>query len=146
MHAFSARAWSVLVVTTLSGAALVGQSLSPAQQAADAARTAIAAKPKSHEAQNDLAVALLEEGIRLREAEIEAPILVLSEPDSRDAIEVAKWALTPTVYSLGFVEALADTGVGFGVHVKVDTGMHRVGVAPALLEGLREVRLAARRQ
>ena len=85
-----------------------------------------------------LAVALLEEGIRLREAEIEAPILVLSEPDPRDAIEVAKWALTPTVYSLGFVEALADTGVGFDLHVKVDTGMHRVGVAPALLDELME--------
>jgi len=85
-----------------------------------------------------LAVALLEEGIRLREAGIEAPILVLSEPDPRDAIEIAKWALTPTVYSLRFVEALADTGVGFGAHVKVDTGMHRVGVAPALLDELME--------
>jgi alanine racemase len=85
-----------------------------------------------------LAVALLEEGIRLREAEIEAPILVLSEPDPRDAIEVAKWALTPTVYSLGFVDALDDTGVGFDLHVKIDTGMHRVGVAPALLDDLME--------
>ena len=83
-----------------------------------------------------LAVALLEEGIRLREAEIEAPILVLSEPDPRDAIEVAKWGLTPTVYSPAFVEALADTGVGFDLHVKIDTGMHRVGVAPALLDEL----------
>ncbi len=78
-----------------------------------------------------LAVALLEEGIRLREAEIETPIIVLSEPDPRDAIEVAKWGLTPTVYTPGFVEALSDTGVGFDVHVKVDTGMHRVGVAPS---------------
>ncbi len=83
-----------------------------------------------------LAVALLEEGIRLREAEIETPILVLSEPDPRDAIEVAKWGLTPTVYSLGFVEALAESGVAFDVHVKVDTGMHRVGVAPSLLPEL----------
>ena len=82
-----------------------------------------------------LAVAL-EEGIRLREAEIEAPILVLSEPDPRDAIEVAKWGLTPTVYSPEFVEALAETGIGFDLHVKVDTGMHRVGVGPALLDGL----------
>lgn len=83
-----------------------------------------------------LAVALLEEGIRLREADIEAPILVLSEPDPRDAIEVAKWGLTPTVYSPVFVEALAETGVGFDLHVKIDTGMHRVGVGPALLDGL----------
>jgi alanine racemase len=83
-----------------------------------------------------LAVALLEEGIRLREAEIETPILILSEPDPRDAIEVAKWGLTPTVYSPGFVEALADTGVGFDLHVKVDTGMHRVGIAPSRLDEL----------
>jgi len=83
-----------------------------------------------------LAVALLEEGIRLREAEIEAPILLLSEPDARDAIEIAKWGLTPTVYSPAFIEALADTGAGLDLHVKIDTGMHRVGVAPALLDEL----------
>jgi alanine racemase len=85
-----------------------------------------------------LAVALLEEGIRLREAEIETPIIVLSEPDSRDAIEMAKWGLTPTVYSQAFVDALADTGVGFDLHLKVDTGMHRVGVAPSKLDDLIE--------
>jgi alanine racemase len=83
-----------------------------------------------------LAVALLEEGVRLREAEIETPIIVLSEPDPRDAIEMAKWGLTPTVYSQVFIEALAETGVGFDLHVKVDTGMHRVGVAPSKLDDL----------
>jgi alanine racemase len=83
-----------------------------------------------------LAVALLEEGIRLREAEIETRIIVLSEPDPRDAAEMAKWGLTPTVYSPAFVEALADTGASFDLHVKVDTGMHRVGSAPAALAEL----------
>jgi alanine racemase len=80
-----------------------------------------------------LAVALVEEGIRLREAGIETAIVVLSEPDPRDAVEVAKWGLTPTVYTRGFVEALAETGASLEVHVKVDTGMHRVGIAPSLL-------------
>lgn len=83
-----------------------------------------------------LAVALVEEGVRLREAGIESKIILLSEPDPRDAVEVARWGLTPTVYSARFVEALADTGAGFEVHVKVDTGMHRVGVAPRLLPEL----------
>jgi alanine racemase len=83
-----------------------------------------------------LAVALVEEGVRLREAGIETRIMVLSEPHPRDASEVAKWGLTPTVYSLAFVEALAQTGTEFDVHVKVDTGMHRVGVAPSLLHDL----------
>ncbi len=39
-----------------------------------------------------LAVALLEEGVRLREAGIEAPVLVLSEPDPADAAELAAGA------------------------------------------------------
>ncbi len=83
-----------------------------------------------------LAVALVEEGIRLRESGIEAPILVLSEPEPRSAPDMAAWGLTPTVYSLAFVEALAATGSSFQLHVKVDTGMHRVGVAPRMLHDL----------
>jgi alanine racemase len=77
-----------------------------------------------------LAVALVEEGIRLREAGIEAPILVLSEPEPGSAPDVAEWDLTPTVYSIPFAEALAATGASLQAHVKVDTGMHRVGAAP----------------
>jgi alanine racemase len=83
-----------------------------------------------------LAVALVEEGVRLRESGIEAPILVLSEPEPRSASDMAAWGLTPTVYSLAFAEALATTGSALQVHVKVDTGMHRVGVAPRLLHDL----------
>jgi alanine racemase len=49
---------------------------------------------------------------------------------------MAKWGLTPTLYSQVFIEALAETGVGFDLHVKVDTGMHRVGVAPSKLDDL----------
>lgn len=80
-----------------------------------------------------LAVALVEEGIRLREAGIDAPVLLLSEPTREDARLVVKWNLVPTVYRSNFVEALSDV-VGDGsvlpVHLKVDTGMHRVGAAP----------------
>ncbi len=83
-----------------------------------------------------LAVALVEEGIRLREAGIESPVLVLSEPEPKTAPDLASWGLTPTVYSEPFARALADTGSAFEVHVKVDTGMHRVGVAPRQLEDL----------
>lgn len=76
-----------------------------------------------------LAVALVSEGIGLREAGVELPILVLSEPAPTDAAELVRWRLTPTVYTEPFISALeavaqADTGV----HLKVDTGMHRVGV------------------
>jgi alanine racemase len=83
-----------------------------------------------------LAVALVEEGVRLREAGIEAPILVLSEAPMDSLHEVIDWGLTPTVYSTEAVEALADLGAHVGVHLKVDTGMHRVGAAPHLLPGI----------
>ncbi len=75
-----------------------------------------------------LAVALLEEGIRLREADITAPILLLSEPAVGDASVVAEWGLTPTVYRHVFLEALAAHSEKIpSIHLKLDTGMHRVG-------------------
>lgn len=78
-----------------------------------------------------LAVALVSEGARLREAGVEAPILLLSEPDPADAKEVVRWRLSPTIYRSRFLEALEEAApAGFPVQVKVDTGMHRVGAPP----------------
>lgn len=75
-----------------------------------------------------LAVALVSEGIGLREAGVEEPILVLSEPALADAADVVQWRLTPTVYTEAFISAFeAVAPAGSGVHLKVDTGMHRVG-------------------
>jgi alanine racemase len=80
-----------------------------------------------------LAVALVSEGIGLREAGVEAPVLVLSEPALGEVEDVVRWELTPTVYTLPVASALAAAAPqGFPVHVKVDTGMHRVGAAPAV--------------
>jgi len=62
-----------------------------------------------------LAVALVEEGVELRQAGIDAPVLVLST------------ALAARVSQAG---PGAGNGRGWPVHVKVDTGMHRVGAAP----------------
>ncbi len=90
-----------------------------------------------------LAVALVEEGVRLREAGITAPILLLSEPDPGDAAELATWQLTPTVYTTRFVAALATTGARHDVHLKVDTGLHRVGADPGDVAGLAEAVAAA---
>jgi len=75
-----------------------------------------------------LAVALVSEGARLREAGIEAPILLLSEPFEIDAAEVVRWDLIPTVYRPSYLDAIREAAPdGYPVHVKVDTGMHRVG-------------------
>ena len=79
-----------------------------------------------------LAVALVEEAVRLREAGIRAPILLLSEPSPAEAPQVVAWNVVPTVYRRSFAEAVAAAAPGpYPVHVKVDTGMHRVGADPA---------------
>lgn len=78
-----------------------------------------------------LAVALVEEGVRLREAGIEAPILLLSEPEPADVPAIVEWELTPTAYRESFVDLLDATGAPISVHVKLDTGMHRVGADTA---------------
>jgi alanine racemase len=81
-----------------------------------------------------LAVAIVDEGIELREQGITAPILVLSEPPPEAAEAAFEHMLTPTLYSeAGLVaheRAVAAVGGKGTVHVKVDTGMHRVGLAP----------------
>jgi len=82
-----------------------------------------------------LAVALVEEGVRLREADIDVPILVLSEPSPEEVLPIVTYGLTPTAYTVEFVEKLAAaaqnaTTLPYPVHLKLDTGMHRVGAPP----------------
>ncbi len=82
-----------------------------------------------------LAVALPEEGIELRDAGIGAPILLLFEPPTEAMADVLGAGLTPTVYSSqGVASAVAAAKTlrrrGVAVHLKVDTGMHRVGAPP----------------
>ena len=79
-----------------------------------------------------LGVALVEEGAELRAAGIDAPILLLSEPPIGAASAVVAERLTPVVYRAPYVDALAKAAEAAGVdrlavHLKVDTGMHRVG-------------------
>jgi alanine racemase len=81
-----------------------------------------------------LCVALAEEGAQLRAAGVVAPVLVLSQQPPEQFAEMVSLDLTPTLYELGALEAFgaAVRAVGrsdYGVHVKIDTGMHRVGVA-----------------
>ncbi len=86
-----------------------------------------------------LGVATVWEGVELKgqRRSIGAPILVLSEPTNRVAAEaVVARGLTPVVYTLSGIEMLAKAVIHDGgraplpVHLKVDTGMHRVGCSP----------------
>ncbi|HEX6230546.1 MAG TPA: alanine racemase [Actinomycetota bacterium] len=81
-----------------------------------------------------IGVALVEEGFGLRDRGIEAPILVLSEFPRGAEKEALAAGLTPSLYTeeglLGLSEAAAAVGGRVAVHLKVDTGMHRVGLWP----------------
>lgn len=81
-----------------------------------------------------LGVALLEEGITLREAGIKVPILVLGEALIEGADLFVRYNITATVCSPGCLLALdqaADmNNQKASVHIKIDTGMGRIGLAP----------------
>ena len=76
-------------------------------------------------------VALVEEAVRLRDAGIDAPILVLVETTPEAAKEIVARDITPSVFTRAGAAALSDAAVAAGrsvdVHVCVDTGMHREG-------------------
>ncbi len=75
-------------------------------------------------------VALAEEGIELRDAGVTSDIVVLNGVYGSAHADVLRAALTPVVYDVDQVRAFVDAGVksSFGVHLKVDTGMSRLGV------------------
>jgi alanine racemase len=80
-------------------------------------------------------VALLEEGIELRQAGIRIPILVMGGYYGRAWGELFRHDLTPVVHDPGQIEALAEEVRYCGsepirAHLKIDTGMARLGVLP----------------
>ncbi len=82
-----------------------------------------------------LAVATAGEGAALRQAGIEAPIHLLGSLHPDEAEDALRAGLIPTIASLEAARALSALRPGAPVHVKVDTGMGRVGVAPEALAG-----------
>ena len=80
-----------------------------------------------------LGVALVDEAAELRSAGIDVPILVLSEPRPSEMAGLAELAgVRPTVYSEAGVDAFASVApAGSPAHLKLDTGMNRVGAKPS---------------
>lgn len=79
-----------------------------------------------------LGVARVQEGASLRAAGISTPILLLSEPPVGAVPKAVALDLVPTLYTEPVARAFSDCteGRSYPVHMKVDTGMHRYGVAP----------------
>jgi alanine racemase len=93
-----------------------------------------------------LACADVDEGVALRDAGVTAPILVFGALGVSDLDGIFSHRLTPTISSPWAGRALADAAAGrdtvLGCHVKIDTGMNRLGLRhdnlrqtlPAILE------------
>ena len=83
-------------------------------------------------------VAMIEEGIRLREAGIKKPIVVLGGLLPGQGPDSFNHDLTPVIYDLSTARRLdriaGETGTRKKVHVKVDTGMGRLGILPEEVE------------
>lgn len=90
-----------------------------------------------------LAVAVVDEGIELRDAGVVAPILILSEVVPEAVSDAFRNGLTLTIGSLEGAKAAVRGAEAIGgrhpVHVKVDTGMHRMGAAPEAVDDVIEV-------
>ncbi|MHB1928286.1 MAG: alanine racemase [Acidimicrobiales bacterium] len=88
-----------------------------------------------------LGVAGVDEGVALRRAGIAVPILVLLGT-AAELPKMLRYRLTPLVYGPEMLEAVLAAGTPMAVHVEVDSGMHRTGLAPeAAVDAIR--RLAA---
>ena len=81
-----------------------------------------------------LAVALPEEGRQLRKADFKLPIQILGEVLPEQVSLLVDWNLIPTISKLETLKKIdqlaAEKGIVKKVHVKVDTGMGRIGVFP----------------
>ncbi len=89
-----------------------------------------------------LAVFNLEEGVLLRDAGIRCSILVMKGIGVPQVSACAEWGLTPALYDPHVAELLNDEGIKreqpVAVHVKVDTGLGRLGVVPERLRSYLE--------
>jgi alanine racemase len=87
-----------------------------------------------------LTVAYTDEGVALRKAGITMPIMVMS-PDALSFDRMIAWKLEPELYNLRSLQTFLDMAAtlkvkDYPVHIKLDTGMHRLGFTEPDLEHL----------
>ena len=86
-----------------------------------------------------IGVSAADEGALARRAGVHLPILV-TLLDEAEVEKIVRYRLTPVVYSRAIAQALLEAAtrlqVPIDVHVKVDTGMGRLGVAPTTLSSI----------
>lgn len=102
----------------------------------------------AHEAPDYFGVAIVEEAVELRSAGVTLPVLVFSSPSAQQLELYVRHGIDATICSLDTARRLnriaAASGTTASVHIKVDTGMGRIGVAaadaPALFEAVSRLR------
>lgn len=81
-----------------------------------------------------LGVAMLDEALELRRAGIDAPILILGYTPKEQAEEAVRHNVTQTIYTLEMARFVSEVGEKLRqrakVHIKIDTGMTRLGFLP----------------
>jgi len=89
---------------------------------------------------NYLGVAYADEGVELRKAGISTPVMVMNpDPDSFETM--ISYNLEPELYSFQTFEKFTGVAarhglIGYPVHLKIDTGMHRLGFLPSEVKAL----------
>jgi len=92
-------------------------------------------------------VSSVEEGITLRQAGVKTPILILGSLYPFDSfIEAARFRLIPTIASLEAAKKISEVGLKIrkklDCHLKIDTGMGRIGISPENASGVAKYLLA----
>lgn len=87
-----------------------------------------------------LAVAIADEGVELRNAGVTLPVMVMN-PDPTAADTIIKYNLEPEIFSIESFERFASVAskhglINYPVHIKIDSGMHRLGFLPEDIETL----------
>lgn len=90
-----------------------------------------AAKTLTENGADCLGVAFIDEAKQIRDAGINCPILVLGYTVAEDVEKMVELDVTPTVYQLESAENFSKAGEKYGktvkIHIKIDTGMNRIG-------------------
>ncbi|MCI9078168.1 MAG: serine racemase VanT catalytic subunit [Lachnospiraceae bacterium] len=77
---------------------------------------------------NSFATATIDEAVKLRKCGIRGEILILGYTDARRAHELKKYRLIQTITDWGYAKELNRQGTCVQAHIKIDTGMHRLGI------------------
>jgi alanine racemase len=105
-----------------------------------------------HEQVDYLAVAITDEGVRLRNEGISLPVMIMN-PEISSLELLPEYNLEPEIYSFEILQALSEkirmqTDIRLGIHIKIETGMNRLGFAEdqidlliKKLKGIRNIKI-----